>query len=538
MLNLNRESMKNVELWKAAGIEIPTFDRDLMIAKTTERPTWVHFGAGNLFRGFPAALQQTLLKMGKTDTGIIVVETFDAEIIEKVYKPYDNLSLLVVMNPDGSLKKEVIGSIGEALVGDGSSEEDWNRLKALFRMPSLQMVSLTITEKGYALKNIAGEYFDPVMRDRLAGPAKTEHIMSNLTALAYERYCCGKLPIAFVSMDNCSSNGKRLHDAVEDIAACWVEHGLIDSGFLNYMNDPSKVSFPWTMIDKITPRPSEAVRNSLGASGFISNEIYCTDKNTYIAPFVNAEGPEYLVVEDSFPNRRPPLERSGVLFTDRTTVSNVEKMKVCTCLNPLHTTLAVFGCLLGYTLIAEEMKDEVLKTLAYKVGYDEGLPVVVNPGIIHPEAFIREVLTERFTNPFIPDTPQRITSDTSLKVGIRFGETIKAYQQSAAKDPFALRYIPLVLAGWCRYLLGLDDMGQQMPLSPDPMLMELQACLSGVRLGDIDSIGDCLKPILANESIFGVNLYEVQLGEKIEGYFRELASGIGAVRATLIKHLK
>lgn len=83
----------------------------------------------------------------------------------------------------------------------------------------------------------------------------------------------------------------------------------------------------------------------------------------------------------------------------------VERMKVCACLNPLHTALAIFGCLLSYTKISEEMKDELLKKLVYEIGYKEGLPVVTNPIILNPEQFIDEVLTERIPNPFMPDTP-------------------------------------------------------------------------------------------------------------------------------------
>jgi len=110
------------------------------------------------------------------------------------------------------------------------------------------------------------------------------------------------------------------------------------------------------MIDKITPRPSDTVRAALNKSGFTSADIICTSKNTYMAPFVNAEKAEYLVIEDSFPNGRMRLEQAGVYFTDRQTVDQVERMKVCTCLNPLHTALAIFGCLLDYTLIADDLK--------------------------------------------------------------------------------------------------------------------------------------------------------------------------------------
>jgi len=536
MLELSRESIRNFKEWQDSGIELPKYDCVKMAIDTKENPTWIHFGAGNIFRGFIAILHQTLLNTGKADTGIIAVETFDFEVIDEIYIPHDNLSLLVIMDQDGSLEKKVVGSISESLVGDVSREQDWKRLKEIFAMPSLQMASFTITEKGYSLKKISGEYFDDVLKDMEEGPEKPRHTMSKVAALAYKRYKNGQLPFAFVSMDNCAHNGEMLHAAVADIVQKWVDNGLVEKGFVEYINDTDKVSFPWSMIDKITPRPSEDVKAALESSGFGSTEIVITSKNTFIAPFVNAEGPQYLVIEDCFPNGRMPLEMAGVLFTDRQTVNRVEKMKVCTCLNPLHTALAVFGCLLGYNLIADEMKDSCLKRLVEKIGYQEGLPVVSDPGIINPEDFLREVIEQRLTNPYIPDTPQRIATDTSQKVGIRFGETIKAYCDRKDLDPAALTYIPLAIAGWCRYLLGIDDKGGVMALSSDPMLDVLKSYVVGIRLGVPESAGDSLKPILSNKNLFGVNLYEVGLGDKIEGYFREMLAGNGAVRATLQKY--
>lgn len=537
MLILNKESIKNIDVWEQAGIENLNFNYDQMSTLTKENPTWVHFGAGNIFRGFIAMLQQTLLNSGKVDTGIVVVETYDNEIIEKIYAPYDNLGLLAIMNTDGSLEKKIIGSIGESLVGDPSREYDWQRLQTIFANPTLQLASFTITEKGYSLKNAAGDYAADVQKDMANGPERPNSVMAKIASLAYTRYKHGELPISFVSMDNCSHNGDKLYSAVETISRKWSENGLVEAEFLQYINNPEKVSFPWSMIDKITPRPAESVKKALNESGFASTEILCTTKNTFIAPFVNAEKPQYLVIEDKFPNGRMPLEEVGVIFTDRQTVDRVEMMKVCTCLNPLHTSLAVFGCLLGYTLIADEMKDPQLRKLVEKVGYEEGMPVVVNPGILDPEAFIKEVIEVRFPNPYIPDTPQRIASDTSQKVGIRFGETIKAYTKQADLDAKNLKYIPLVIAGWCRYLMGLDDQGNEMSLSSDPLLDTLKNYVSGIRLGDMESVGDSLKPILSNEEIFGVNLYNVGLGEKIEGYYKEMVAGVGAVRATLQRYL-
>jgi len=530
--------------WQEKGYELPNYDRDKLRSTTRENPTWIHFGAGNIFRGFPAAALQKIINEGIYDKGVIVSEGFDYEIIEKAYKPFDDLSLLVVLKSDGNIEKKVIGSVVESIVADVNRDDEWERLKEIFRKPSLQMVSFTITEKGYSLVDSSGEYLGIVLNDFKNGYEKPVHLMGKITALMYERYkgCAdalepAELPVALVSMDNCSHNGDKLYEAVETYARHWVENGFIEEGFLSYIRNKNKVAFPWSMIDKITPRPDDKVRELLKEDGFEDTDIIITSKNTYTAAFVNAEETEYLVIEDTFPNGRPPLDRAGIIFTDRNTVDKVEKMKVCTCLNPLHTALAIFGCLLSYKTIWEEMRDPELKKLVYKIGYDEGMPVVVNPGVLDPQEFIKAVLEIRLPNPFMPDAPQRIATDTSQKIPIRFGETIKAYYNSNNLKVTDLTYIPLTIAGWCRYLMGIDDNGNPFTPSPDPLLEELQGYLKDVKLGDTELKKDILKPILSNDKIFAVNLYQVGLGEKIEGMFKELIAEKGAVRKTLKKYL-
>ena len=529
--------LKDKSVWEKAGIELPGFDREVMKAETAKCPQWVHFGAGNIFRAFPAALQQKLLNEGVEKTGIIVAEGYDYEIVKKAYRPQDDLSLLVTLKANGTIEKTVIGSLAQSLTVDRHDEADWNRLKELFASKSLQMVSFTITEKGYSLTGMDGNYRGDVAADFEAGPDKADSYIGKLAALCYHRYANGRLPLALVSMDNCSHNGDKLYAAVHAYAEAWTKNGLVDEGFLAYIENPENVSFPWSMIDKITPRPDDSVKKMLEEVGFTDTESIVTSKNTYVAPFVNAEEAEYLVIEDAFPNGRPALEKSGVMFTTRETVEKVERMKVCTCLNPLHTTLAVYGCLLGYTKISEEMKDQDLVKLVEIIGYKEGLPVVTDPGILSPKKFIDEVLQIRVPNPFMPDTPQRIACDTSQKLSIRFGETIKEYAARPELQVSDLKFIPMVQAGWCRYLLGVDDEGNTFTVSPDPMYESLAKQLEGVKIGEACDVHKVLEPILSNAKIFGVNLYEVGLGETVEGIFTELTAGPGAVRATLKKHL-
>ena len=290
------------------------------------------------------------------------------------------------------------------------------------------------------------------------------------------------------------------------------------------------------MIDKITPRPDDEVKAVLDKDGVKDTGSVITLKKTYVAPFVNAEECEYLVIEDDFPAGRPKLESAGFIFTDRDTVDKVERMKVCTCLNPLHTSLAIFGCLLGYTNISDEMKDDELKKLVVRIGYEEGLPVVTDPKVIDPKEFIDTVINIRIPNPFMPDTPQRIATDTSQKLPIRFGETIKNYM-SSGRDMESLKLIPLVFAGWIRYLMAVDDDGRSFELSPDPLLDDVCVYVKNIRLGDGGTAVDAIEPLLHNASVFGVDLFEAGLADTVKKYFAELISGVGAVRATLHKYV-
>lgn len=536
-MKLNEVGLKDTKVWEDAGFALPQFDRTAITKNTKEHPFWVHFGAGNIFRAFQANVVQNLLNDGVLDRGLIVAEGFDYEIIEKMYKPHDDYGIVVTLKADGTVDKTVVGSVVESITVDSENETDFARLKEIFENDSLQMVSFTITEKGYSLVNGRGEMLPSVQADMKNGPEKPESYIGKVVSLLYTRFLSGEKPIAMVSMDNCSHNGTKLYEAVEAFAKQWEESALVKEGFHAYINDPKKVSFPWTMIDKITPRPDPSVRDILAKDGVEELDPVVTSKNTYVAPFVNAEECEYLVIEDAFPNGRPELEKGGLMFTTRETVDKVEKMKVCTCLNPLHTALAIFGCLLDYDLISKEMKNPVLKKLVEGIGYKEGLPVVINPGILDPKTFIDQVLNVRIPNPFMPDTPQRIATDTSQKLAIRFGETIKAYEASDSLNVNDLKLIPLVFAGWCRYLMAIDDQGKAFTLSSDPLLDTVCPYVKDIQLGDTVDAATVLKPILENKKIFGVDLYEIGMAEKVCQYFTEFIAGPGAVQKTLEKYV-
>ena len=509
-MKMNIASLKD-QGWKAIYVAVPQYDVETMAAATKEAPIWVHFGAGNIFRGYIANIQNRLLNAGLAEKGIVAVDSSDGDQIVKVYEPFENLTMLVSLYADGSAKKEIVASVAEAVHADWGKADQLARLKEIFRSPSLQMCSFTITEKGYAVRDFDAEDMDA-----------PKGVMAKVTALLYERFKAGKRPLAVVSMDNCSHNGEKLKDSVVGLAESWLRKGLVEQEFVDWLNDESVVSFPWSMIDKITPRPNNGIVRELTELGIEDMDIIPRAKGAPVAPFVNCESSEYLVIEDRFPNGRPALEKAGVYMTDRDTVNKTERMKVTTCLNPLHTALAVLGCMLGYDRIYKEMEDPDLKALVERIGHAEGMPVVTNPGILNPEDFLNEVLKERLPNPYIPDMPQRIACDTSHKVPVRYGETIKSYLASDTLDIASLEAIPFAIAAWLRYLSAVDDMGKTFELSDDPRIPELQEKLKS----GIDGI-------LADDTIFGADLTKTALCGKIHGFYDAMQAGPGAVRKTL-----
>ena len=211
-MRLTLKGLQDKAAWEKAGVRLPKNDLQKMHELTAKNPTWIHFGAGNIFRGFIAALQQDLLDKGLAETGIIAAETFDYEIIKKIYEPFD---------------WNIIASIAQGICANSSDADDWAKLKAIFVKPSLQMVSYTITEKGYALRDVKGELLPVVVTDMKSGPDAPKHAMSVTASLLLERFRANAQPIAVVSMDNCSHNGEKLRASVLEVAKAWVDNGFV-----------------------------------------------------------------------------------------------------------------------------------------------------------------------------------------------------------------------------------------------------------------------------------------------------------------------
>lgn len=528
-MKLSLDNLSQNLSWK--GYRLPQYDVQAAREYTKEHPVWLHFGAGNLFRAFPAVLAQRLLTARLSKSGVICCEGYDEELIDRCYRDCDHLSVVATLYPNGTINKEVVASVTESL----KMSEDYNRLAQIFTSPDLQMVSFTITEKGYVLRDDQLHYLPDVAHDITEGPETVQSFAGRITTLCLLRARAGLPPIALLSLDNCQNNSHLLRRMIADIAHGWLEHGHITAEELDYMK--KKISYPLSMIDKITPHPDMRVYDILSADGLSDVKPFVTKKDTVAAIYVNAERPQHLLIENDFPNGHPALEQLGVILTSRSIVEKCSRMKSCTCMDPMDTALGLFGCLLGYETISEEMRDQDLVNLITRMSEREAMPLMDDPGVIDPFCFLHEVLGDRYPNPFLPDTPQRSATDTSRKLSIRFGETLKAYYDSPVPMHRAthLIYIPLVLAGWLRYLVGVDDEGKPFSLSPDARINNVHQLLGEIRLGDQVPV-ERLYPLLSSTMYFGINLFEVGVGEKVHELFNELNRGPHAVRQTLHKY--
>lgn len=531
-MKVSLDGLAQSEALKDAGVTLPGFDVAQMQADGRRSPRWIHIGPGNIFRVFLARIADDLVQGGDAWPVTAVVPLNPAELDVQL-AAHDLLTLGVTLHEDGRRDLRVIAGICEGLAP--RRESDFARLVEVVRQPSVSLMSFTITEKGYAVRDSSTAILSSVQTAWASDPhAHQPHAMALVASLLLHRFEAGGQPITLMSCDNFSHNGDRLRESVLTIIDGWAERGRVPREFVTWAQDPGSVAFPISVIDKITPRPNPQIAADLAGLGFDDMGIQ-TLGHTAVAGFVNTEPTEYLLVEDAFAGERPPLERAGVRFVSREVCDDFEHMKVTTCLNPLHTALALAGCLLRYPTIDSEMRDPTLAAFVHRLGWDEGLPVVVDPGIVAPADFLREVLEVRFPNPHLPDDPARIATDTSQKLPIRFGETIKAYL-GRGLDLGRLTAMPLVFALWCRYLMGVGDDGEPFTPSSDPLLGELMVRLAAVELGASltpEEVHAVLAPILANPTIFGLDLYQTPLGVTTEKLFARLITGPGAVRKTL-----
>ncbi|MEU3270554.1 mannitol dehydrogenase family protein [Saccharomonospora sp. NPDC006951] len=367
----------------SGGVHTPTYDRAEVSAGI------LHFGVGNFHRSHQAAYLDRLLRQGKAkDWGIIGVGLFPRdEQLGEILRAQDFTYTLVELGGDGGRTATGIGSI----VGFAHAPSEPDRVREYLASPGIRVVSLTITEGGYNTSDVTGEFdtADPgILAD--VGARRPRTVFGILAEGLHLRRERGIAPFTVVSCDNVPGNGGVTRRAL--VAFARLAYGEEFAGWID-----DSVSFPDSMVDRITPVTTDAeramVRDAFGVED--GWPVVCE-------PFTQ------WVIEDDFPLGRPPWEDAGAqLVAD---VSPYELMKI-RLLNGSHQAIAHAGLLRGHTFVHEAVADAEVTGLVRRYLTEAVRTLRPVPGI-DPDEYSNELM-ERFANPNIRDTLARIATDAS-----------------------------------------------------------------------------------------------------------------------------
>jgi mannitol 2-dehydrogenase len=408
-------------------VEKPSYDRSAVT------PGIVHFGVGGFHRAHEAMYLDRLMNDGKAlDWGICGVGTLPHDArMRDVMAEQDCLYTLVVKHPDGTLEPRVIGSLVRYLFAPDDPEAVLETLAD----PATRIVSLTITEGGYLVHPVTGEFdaSDAGIQADLVPGAVPGTVFGFITEALARRRDRGVAPFTVMSCDNIPGNGHvarrmltafaRLRDG--DLAD-WVEH---------------EVPFPNSMVDRITPVTTEDDARRLAEQFGVEDgwPVVCE-------PFAQ------WALEDSFSDDRPPLEEAGVQLVPDVEPYELMKLRL---LNASHQALCYLGYLAGYRYAHEVCQDELFTS--FLLGYMdlEATPTLAPVPGVDLEQY-KHQLIERFANPEVRDTLARLCAESS--------DRIPKWLVPVAREQLAaggvIRHAALVIAAWARYAEGVDEQGE------------------------------------------------------------------------------
>ncbi|GAA5030148.1 mannitol dehydrogenase family protein [Terrabacter aeriphilus] len=409
------------------GVGRPAYDRGAVTASI------VHFGVGGFHRAHQAMYVDRLMNAGHgLDWGICGVGALpqDRRIVDTL-NAQDGLYTLVVKHPDGHREAQVVGSIVEMLFAPDDPQAVVDRLAD----PRTRIVSLTITEGGYLVNQVTGEFdaTDPAIVADLEPGATPRTVFGYVVAGLQARRAAGETPFTVMSCDNLPGNG----DVARRMMTAFAR--LKDPALADWMDE--HVSFPNAMVDRITPVTATDDIDRLATEFGIADgwPVVCE-------PFTQ------WVLEDHFTDGRPPLEESGVQLVDDVVPYELMKLRL---LNASHQALCYLGYLAGYRYAHEVCQDPLF--VDFLLGYmeHEGSPTLPEVPGVDLDAYRHELIA-RFANPEVRDTLARLCAESSdripkwlVPVIVRNLETGGDVERSA-----------LVVASWARYAEGVDEQGE------------------------------------------------------------------------------
>jgi mannitol 2-dehydrogenase len=423
MLPLNAQTLASLP----TDLPVPAYDRERL------RTGIVHFGVGGFHRAHEAMYLDRLMTDGKAlDWAICGVGVMPADRrMQQVLDAQDGLYTLVVKAPDGALEPRVIGSIREYLFAPDDPEAVVEKMAD----PAVRIVSLTVTEGGYNINAVTGEFVTDnpdVQHDLRPGAAPTTTFGLITAALARRRER-GVPPFTIMSCDNIQGNG---HAARRSFVAFAT---LLDPELGRYVRD--SVAFPNSMVDRITPVTTDEDRDEVGKRFGVDDgwPVVCE-------PFTQ------WALEDAFPAGRPPFEDAGVQVVADVEPYELMKLRL---LNASHQALCYFGYLAGYRLVHDVAQDALFADFLLSYMDGEATPTLAPVPGIDLTAY-KHQLVERFSNAQVKDTVARLCAESSDRIPKWLLPVIRHNLDSGGE----ILRSTAVVASWARYAEGVDEQGR------------------------------------------------------------------------------
>ena len=451
---------RTLKYWRGR-LPVPDYDRDLVTAGV------VHVGVGGFHRAHQAMYHDRLMNQGTAlDWGICGVGIMAADRrMKEVLDAQDGLYTLVLKHSDGTYEPRVIGSIVEYLFAPVDPEAVIEKMAA----ESTRIVSLTITEGGYNLSDVTGE-FDVANPDVLADlepGAVPRTTFGLITEALRRRWKRGLAPFTVMSCDNLQDNGylsKRVFTAFA---------GLRDPDLGDWVEREAR--FPNSMVDRITPVTTDTDRGEIRERFGIEDlwPVVCEPYTQW-------------VLQDAFTAGRPPYERVGVQVVEQVEPYELMKLRL---LNGSHQAMAYFGYLCGYRLVHEAAQDPLFQ--AFMLGYMdcEATPTLAPVPGVDLEGY-KHTLIERFSNPQVRDTIARLCAESSDRIPKWLLPVVREQLVTGGE----IRRSAAVVASWARYAEGFDEAGQ--PIEVVDRLRDTLTRLARQQYEDPDAF-------IANRDVFG-----------------------------------
>lgn len=438
------------------------------------KPGIVHLGPGAFFRGFGAVYIEDAVRASGGDWGIIGV-SLQSPTMRDHLASQDNVYTVVTLNPDGSRSTRVIEIFQDLLV----APEDPEAVLRVLEDPSIRIVTLTITEKGYCHDPATGRLnldHPGIIHDLAHDMPKTAP--GFLVRALQRRRAAGQPPFTVLTCDNLPANGRLVRGILLDFAR------QLDPDLANWIEAEGR--FPSTMVDRITPATTPGdIETLAGDNGLLDR-----------APVICEPFRQWVIEDDFVPaygsSARPDLAAAGVEIVDD--VAPFEHMKL-RMLNGTHSSLAYLGYLAGHETIAETVADTAFATYVKSLWRDEIIPSFEAPPGVDLEAYATALLT-RYRNPAIRHRTWQIAMDGSQKLPQRILGTVRDNLDRGIDSPGLLTAV----AAWMIYVGGTDLNGNAIDVR-DPMADRLKALSASG-----DSCAEKVSALLGVTDIFDQDL--------------------------------